>query len=116
MSTPAPDDAGGQGDCVRLSRSDLLQLRRAARQDWGVPDVARNEAIYQCLKILADPDASERNRLAASKALIAMDRADSLHHASHRNDDNPRETIDPDAAARALEALLGEAGPDGDTR
>lgn len=75
----ADHNAGGQGECVRLSRSDLLLLRRAARQDWGVPDVARNEAIYQALKILSDPKAKDRAKVAAMKTLVSFDLADIAH-------------------------------------
>ena len=110
MDTPAPD-AAGQGNFVRISRDDLRLLRKAAREDWGVPGEVKNEAIYQALKILASPQSSHRDRLAASKFLLQADRADSLHAASHRHDDQPTTTVDPEAARRVLDALAGEGGP-----
>jgi hypothetical protein len=51
-------------------------LRRAARGRWGVPDVLKNETLYQCAKILASLEADDRDKLAAMKVLIAADKAD----------------------------------------
>jgi hypothetical protein len=64
---------GGQG---RWSRSDFALARRAAREKWGVPDPLKTEALYQAAKMLADPEASHRDRLAASKLLLEADRHD----------------------------------------
>jgi hypothetical protein len=51
-------------------------MRRAARERWGVPDELRTDALYQCAKILASPDADPRLKVAAARLLAAFDRSD----------------------------------------
>ena len=68
---PPPDDPP-----PLPTRSELALLRQAAREDWGVPSVARTEAIYQCLRILDDSESSDRDTLAATRTLATFDSAD----------------------------------------
>jgi hypothetical protein len=77
VNPEAPREPGAENAApITVTRADLVLLRRAVRSDWGVPDVARNEAIYQCLKILAKDGGRVRDKLAAAKTLAAFDRAD----------------------------------------
>ena len=66
------------GDHWSFTRSDLALLRRAARENWGVPDRFKTEALYQVAKILAsdDPDLEPRVKLAAIRLLAMFDRGD----------------------------------------
>lgn len=95
-------DEGGQGDCLRWSRSDFVLARRAARERWGVPDPLRTEALYQAAKALTDPEASHRDRLAAMKLLLEADRHDQaddrmvLDRAKFEHATRPPETPDDD--------------------
>lgn len=63
-------------DCVRWSRADLALARRAARERWGVPDEMRTEALWQALRTLTDPEASHRERYAASSLILQADKHD----------------------------------------
>ena len=67
------DDIQPEG--VSFTRADLVLLRRATAANWGVPDAVKNEAIFQCAKILAPPG-KERLKLSAMRLLAALDRTD----------------------------------------
>lgn len=108
------------------TRADLALARRAAREDWGVPDDVKTEVIWQALEILNDSLAPARTRLAAMKLLQALDQAD-LAAAKLRLERERvgREgqaqagasavrALDPEAAARALKAAFPDAGLGGD--
>jgi hypothetical protein len=62
-------------DLVRLSRFDLVTLRKALSEGWRVPDSLLNEALYQCADILAGPS-KRREKLSAMRVLVAMTRVD----------------------------------------
>jgi hypothetical protein len=70
------DETGRPPDHFRFSRSDLALMRRAARANWGVPDVLRTEALYQAAEILADDEADTREKIAAMRLLAVFDVAD----------------------------------------
>ena len=46
------------------------------RENWGVPGIAKNEAIYGCLMTLHDPNASERAKESARRTLALFDAND----------------------------------------
>lgn len=127
------DCMGGPPDATRLSRTDMMLRRRAARERWGVPDAVKNETIYQATKILADPDAGEREKLAAMRVLATFDRVDQaddklkMHREKLTHDigkDNPAveanpigdmlSTLSPDelATLESIVAKLAEARPE----
>jgi hypothetical protein len=58
------------------SRSDLRLIRQAARGDWSVPDLLRNEAMYQTSEIMSSTRSNRYLRLAAVKTLTVMDKID----------------------------------------
>ena len=58
------------------SRSELKLLRQAANEGWDVPGEIKNEALYQCWRIILDPTAASKNKLASARVLVAADRAD----------------------------------------
>lgn len=93
------------GECFRFSRSDLVLLRRAARCNWGVPDIVRNEAVYQAAELLADDEADHREKLAAQRLLIAADLADI---AAARLELQRLKLVKPETSD-ARDALLAEA-------
>lgn len=53
-------------------------LRRAVRENWGVPDAVKNEALHACYHIIIDPEASRKAKLAACRVLEQADRSDLL--------------------------------------
>lgn len=57
----------------RLSRSDMRTIAMAARQRWPVSDEVRIKSIDSLHQVLADPLSSNRDKIAATKALVAMD-------------------------------------------
>ena len=61
---------------MRWGREDFTTLRRAARQRWGVPDELKSEALFRAAKILTDPEADDRLKLAAAKFLQGCDKVD----------------------------------------
>ena len=114
--TPPPRQ---QGEYTRLTRGDLRLFRRAARERWGVPDELQTEAIFQTAKLLKRKD--PKLKLAAIKALLDFYRADQredtveirkqLLGLKRRIDPSAQAdptAIDPAAAGRLLDALLGE--------
>jgi hypothetical protein len=56
----------------------MILLRRAARQNWGVPDVCKNEGILACYAVLTDPESSRKAKMAATRVLEQADRNDLL--------------------------------------
>jgi hypothetical protein len=56
----------------------MLRLRRAARENWGVPDVAKNEGMLACYAVLTDPESSRKAKMAAVRVLEQADRNDLL--------------------------------------
>jgi hypothetical protein len=60
-------------DCVRWSRADLRLAGRAVRERWNVPLEVRNEAVFQALRILTDPDSSAREKNAAGRLVGTFD-------------------------------------------
>jgi hypothetical protein len=53
-------------------------LRRAARENWGVPDAAKTEGMLACYAILTDPESSRKAKLGAMRCLEQADRNDLL--------------------------------------
>jgi hypothetical protein len=84
-------------ETLRLSRTDMALLRKAARERWGVPDPVKTEAIFQTAKILADPLSSDRDRIAAARTMALLDRIDQADDRLNRQ--YPGTADVPDAAA-----------------
>lgn len=66
-----PDD-----ERVTYRRSDFHRMRRAAREQWGVPDRLQTEALFQAAKILASRESTPREKLAVMRFLDAAQRTD----------------------------------------
>jgi hypothetical protein len=104
-------------DCVRWSRSDFALARRAARERWGVPDPMRTEVLFQAARMLTDPEASHRDRWAASKFLLEADRHDltedklALDRARFELAAKPPERLE---ARDAWDVIADELNPPGD--
>ncbi len=60
------------------SRTELGLLRQAARENWGVPNMMRNEGLLQVYSVLTNPNSSRRSKLAAVRVLEQADRNDLL--------------------------------------
>jgi hypothetical protein len=56
----------------------MALLRKAARENWGVPEVVKNEGIYACYKVLIDPESGRKAKMAAARVLEQADRNDLL--------------------------------------
>lgn len=82
----------------RYTRADMVLMRRAERQGWGVPEELKVDALTQAARIMAT--GNTRERLSAIKLLVAMDRVDQMAKVS--------ETELPDSV-RALREFLDES-------
>jgi hypothetical protein len=92
-----------------ITRAEMGLLRSAAnpRSRWNVPDPVRTEAILAVADILDDATSSDRDRLAAVRTLVAMDRTDQADDRLDLRRGLPAgapldEGIDPAIAAAAL--------------
>ncbi|EMI17958.1 hypothetical protein RMSM_05117 [Rhodopirellula maiorica SM1] len=56
------------------NRSDMQLAEKAARERWEMSDDQRNSVVSQLVAIIADPNAKNREKIAASRALAAFDR------------------------------------------
>lgn len=70
-----PENSGGEGGgrVLILKRSELAILRRYANR-YPIVDGERQEAVDVAMEHIRDKDIGPRNRIAAMKALIAMDK------------------------------------------
>ena len=59
-----------------LGRAEMLLLRRAARERWGVPDALKTESLSKLAAILEDPSSPRRLRIAAIRTLADFDKVD----------------------------------------
>ncbi len=69
QSNPTPDPSGGLGGGSR----DTHLIEKAIRQRWPIPEHLRQLLPEALGEIAIDPDKSDRNRIAAVRALTAMD-------------------------------------------
>ncbi len=56
----------------------MVLLRRAARENWGVPDVVKTEGLLACYQLIIDPETSRKARMSAIRVLQQADRNDLL--------------------------------------
>lgn len=101
-------------------------MRRAAREQWGVPDEAKTEALFQAAKILTDPNGKPNLKIAAMRFLVAADRADTIAELGQARLELARLKlaektsdatdgaggVEAHRAEKALKALNGECDPD----
>jgi hypothetical protein len=71
------DDATPGGGGQDLSRTDLEQIRQAARDGWNVPSDIRATLIKRLRATVADPKTSTRTLLSVGRVLRQFDKADS---------------------------------------
>lgn len=64
--------SGGQGERPAMSRSDMRDVRRAVRQNWGVRPEMLEKLPQLMYEIAASPNSSERDRVAATKTIVSM--------------------------------------------
>lgn len=57
-----------------MTHNERTLIKRALRQRWPIPDVARKAAIAECRAVLANGNAPTREKLSAAKILIMADR------------------------------------------
>lgn len=55
-----------------MSRSEARMLEQAARNGWKVPADTKERAVGKLDEIISDPELSARDKIAAIKALVAM--------------------------------------------
>lgn len=111
------DESGGEGakpDPVPpITREEMMLLRRAARQRWGIPDNVKTEVIARLYESLASP--FERNRIMAARTLKELDRVDQQDERTdldrRRLAQAPDQT-DPNATALREFLEQGSAGTD----
>lgn len=70
----APPPRPVAGLAPALSLADLAIVRAAATAGWQIPDVVKRAAVVDCALRLADPDATNRERTAANRCLVAIER------------------------------------------
>lgn len=66
--------AQGWGRTVKR-RGELRMIQRAVVQGWKVPEPERSRAVDLVAETLADPTSTERERLAACRLAVLMERA-----------------------------------------
>ena len=81
-------------------------LRQAANEGWDVPGECKNEALYQCLRIMLDPEARTKNKLAAARVLVAADRADISRARLRLEAEKLRRPVEDDDARELIEHAL----------
>jgi hypothetical protein len=109
MAEPKPPEPR-RDDVAPLSRSDIVLLRRAAREGWGVPDTLRTEVIVEVRKILAA--GNRRQKLAAAKLLLAMDQADAKHPVKTTPPEERKRLIIPGSDDRYRDVDVDPSPPD----
>ena len=67
-----PNNPWGQGEDA--SRSDAKLMRQAIKNGWPIPQVARKRGIQVARDLMDDPDATDRDKIAAVKLLIEADK------------------------------------------
>ena len=55
-----------------ISRSEMRMLAQAQRNGWDVPDDTKALAVERIHRIIDDPQMSARDKIAAIKALVAI--------------------------------------------
>jgi hypothetical protein len=58
-----------------MTARDTRMVEKALRQRWDIPDAARKKLPDVLAGIIGREDASDRNRIAAARALIEADKA-----------------------------------------
>lgn len=66
---------------ARLDAHDFFLARKAMRQRWKIPRELYKTLIEQASKILDEPDASRKDRLAAMKFVLMADELNLKHEA-----------------------------------
>jgi hypothetical protein len=94
------------------SRADFLLLRRACRKRWGVPDELRTDALLEAWRVLRDPLAVQRDKLAAMKFILAADLLDAKYPVEEAAVETRPRLIIPGADPR----ILSLPAPDDDQR
>ena len=56
-----------------MRRSEMKMIEQAARQRWQVSTEYRSQAVETLMKILGSVESSDREKIAATRALVAMD-------------------------------------------
>ena len=65
--------SGITGSGEEVSKAEMIQIKRALKHRWPIPDEVR-ERLGEQLGVLASRSDSERNRIAAAKVLADLDR------------------------------------------
>jgi hypothetical protein len=111
VSHPESPDRPPESERASFRRSDFTRLRHALREQWGVPGIVRNEAVFQAARILSSEKTTPRDKLAAARFLVAADHADvaagtyaAKYGATEGGPELADSSIDPAAAAAALRA------------
>ncbi len=55
-----------------LTRSDMILIRKAFREGWGVPPEKRERTIQQLQAIIDDPARNDSDRRKASETLVVV--------------------------------------------
>jgi hypothetical protein len=72
---PSSDPQGtrGRNNCRPTDRTEAKLYQMALKRQWPVPAVARQEVVKRLREIVSDPNATRREKTAASRALISAD-------------------------------------------
>lgn len=65
-------NAAGKGVVFKRIADARLEIR-AVNERWPIPSTLRERMVFENARVLVDPQASARDKLLASKILIAMD-------------------------------------------
>jgi hypothetical protein len=68
------DEPGGKGGGSALPQtSDTRLIEKAVRQRWNIPEALRTVLPGVMARIVASPEASDRNRIAAARVILTAD-------------------------------------------
>ena len=56
-----------------MKRADMKMIETAAKHRWAIPESHRIEAVEALMQILVGLESSDREKIAATRALVAMD-------------------------------------------
>tara|TARA_R110002073_G_scaffold20209_6_gene72818 strand:- start:2364 stop:2672 length:309 start_codon:yes stop_codon:yes gene_type:complete len=94
------------------TRADMKMAEIAARERWEISDEQRSVVVSQLVAIIADPNAKNREKIAASRALAAMDKVNADQQPKTRTNVNLNLALN-DKKAKLVARLERIAG-DGD--
>jgi hypothetical protein len=88
----------GDGD-LHPGKANMRLIRRAIKNGWNVPEEYKAAVVEQMAKVATESD-DERNRIAASKVLVAADSVDARFQQASDKPDHPSTVVNVTTAVQ----------------